>query len=787
MFSTIVPSKTALIKNFNWREYLIANTDLIDSGILTEELAIKHYYEIGARMKRPLKSKLFDWTQYIAINSDLIDRGYITKEKAEKHYIDNGYKEGRRIVLKDFDWVFYVYFNNHLIHAGINTQTKAIKHWIEYGRSEGLFTTIKPLEVCYQKMICHNYENIFDLYRNVYDITSYPHTSIDDPFINESSLHFIEKRNQPYFKPLKKQINLQDFLKDYEKVFLIVDFPCFGGGCSFFLNSIISHYKYHVTFLIVRNFKNKLYWYGNDEIIFEPYLNEHKSLEFIKQNKLKIEKVFFNSIVEHSNYFINEILNMNFDCTILTHDYSLFFKNPQMYYYDIHENMVEYKFNIHKFNRVITQHAGNLHSFGKYMNDYNNIIISALPDYRHFDKKIMNENKSKFVIGIIGDISDVKGYYVVNELWKKIQSKKNIELVIFGKVHIKDIKHQYSYHTIEDLNNLLITYKPNLLFETSLWPESFSFTLSLSMITRLPIIYQNKFYPCTVQRRLSLYNKGYSFNNIQNVTLKWILSKGQDYFFTIKPQIFYPPFWDEYFLNRECKTKHILNQQFNVVIITSKIYTSSKPFSYAPHRSIYSTQERFQQVQKTIESVREHIPDSFVVLYDNSDFNDHEYNVLNDLTDCFINHHNDAIVNEFTNNSIHKVFGEISQTFKMLEYIKNYFTNMNIKNLFKITGRYLINNSFDYNTYENDDIIFKRNKEVSDRAYYFTCFYKISGVKFDYFYEIMEELYEDIQNNAYEYEEWEVLLPMLLHKEFKTVDHLGITQDIAVWKDKSEI
>ena len=51
----------------------------------------------------------------------------------------------------------------------------------------------------------------------------------------------------------------------------------------------------------------------------------------------------------------------------------------------------------------------------------------------------------------------------------------------------------------------------------------------------------------------------------------------------------------------------------------------------------------------------------------------------------------------------------------------------------------------------------------------------------------MEELYEDIQNNGYEYEEWEVLLAMLLHKEFKTVEHLGITQDIAVWNDKSEI
>ena len=787
MFSSIVPSKSTIIKNFNWKEYLIANTDLIDSGIISEELALKHYYELGIRDKRPLKSKLFEWTQYIAINSDLIDRGYITKEKAEKHYIDNGYKEGRRIVLKDFDWIFYVYFNNHLIHAGINTQTKAIKHWIEYGRTEGLYTTIKPLELCYQKVIAHNYSDIFDLYRNVYDITTYPYTSIHDPYIDESKLHFIENRNQPFFRSLKTQTNLHDFLKDYEHVFLIIDFPCYGGGCSFFLNSIISYYKYHVTFLIVRNFKNKLYWYANDEILFDPYLNEHDSLEFIKQHRNKIEKVFFNSIVEHSNYFVNQILDMDFDCTILTHDYSLFFKNPQMYYYEIDEKIVEYKFNIHKFNRVITQHIGNIHSIGKYMKDYNNIIVSALPDYRHFDKKILNTNKNKFIIGIIGDISDVKGYYIVNELLRKIKSNKNIELIMFGKVHIKDVKQQYSYHNIEDLNKLLETYKPNVLFETSLWPESFSFTLSLAMITRLPIIYQNKFYPCTIQRRLSLYNKGYSFDNIKNVSLKWILNKGQDYFFTIKPQIFYPPFWDEYFLKRQCKTKHILNHHFNVVIITSKIYTSLKPFSYAPHRSIYSSQERFLQVQNTIASVRSHIPDSFIILYDNSDFNDNEYNILNDLTDCFINRHNDAIVNEFTNNSIHKVFGEISQTFKLVEYIKQYFSNMNIKNLFKITGRYVINDTFNYSIYENDDIIFKRNEEVTDRAYYFTCFYKISGAKFDYFYEIIEELYDDIQKNAYEYEEWEVLLPMLLHKEFKTVDHLGITQDIAVWDDKSEI
>ena len=86
-----------------------------------------------------------------------------------------------------------------------------------------------------------------------------------------------------------------------------------------------------------------------------------------------------------------------------------------MYYYDLNEKSVHYKLNIHKFNRVITQHIGNLHTFGKYMNDYNNIVVSALPDYRNSDRKIINSNKNKFVIGIIGDISDVKGYYLLNE------------------------------------------------------------------------------------------------------------------------------------------------------------------------------------------------------------------------------------------------------------------------------------------------------------------------------------------------------------------------------------
>ncbi len=773
--------------HFDWREYLIANTDLIDGGINTKELATKHYYEQGIRDRRKIKSN-FDWTQYIAINDDLIDKGLITKEKAQDHYISNGYLEQRRTLLQNFDWEFYIYFNNHLFHAGINTQTKAIKHWIEYGKSEGLITNIGPLRQNYKKIIEFDYNNIFDLFRNVYNVTLYQSSTISDKKLDERDLHYIEKRNNPYFKSLQKNDNMEEKIDmDIKEFILILDFPCFGGGCSFFLNTILSYYKQETNFLIVRNFHNRIYFYLNDEIIFTKPTNSQIAFDFLSKNKSKIRKVFFNSIVEHNAEFINNILDMNLDTTILTHDYSLFFKQPQLHYYDINESSVHYQLNIHKFNRVITQHIGNLHTFGKYMNDYNNIMISALPDYRNHDKKIINNNKNKFVIGILGDISDVKGYYILSELNKKIKNKKNIEIIVFGKVHIKDIKKQFSYHTINDLNHLLETHKPNIFIELSLWPESYSFTLTLAMITKLPIIYQNKFYPSTVQRRLSLYHNAYPFDNIEKVSLKWLLNKRQDYFFTIKPVIYYPPFWNYYFGKENSIKKNILNQHYNIVIITSKIYVTNKPLSYAKNRSIFSKEERYEQVQNTINSVRKYIPDCFILLYDNSEFDDNEFNTLRNLTDCFINHHNDEITNEFTDNSIHKLYGEIAQTYKMLHYLKKYYENINIRNMFKITGRYLINETFNFEQFDNDNNMFKRNEKVKDRSYFYTCFYKIAGTKFNDYYNIMEELYEDIQNGAYDYEDYEVVLPMLLYGEFEKVDHLGITQNISVWDEKSQI
>ena len=773
------------IEKFDWKEYLIANTDLIDGGINTEKLAKEHWINRGQLELRKIYTNEFDWVQYIAINQDLMETGCTTKNLVQEHYINNGHKEGRRTIIKDFDWEFYIYYNNHLMHTGINTHSRAVKHWVQYGSTEGLLTHITPLKVIYDNITSFNYTDIYDIYDNVNNIILYDNHLSNNSVLQEQNLHYINDRNQPLFKSLTVISDITE-LKKKKDIILIVDFPCYGGGCSFFINSIISHYKYDTTFLIVRNFKKKNFWYINDEQIFKMPTTEEQSIQFIHSIKSNISKIFFNSIVQHGQRFIESLFDLRIETTIITHDYSLFFDKSQLYYYEIDTMLNHNKLNVHKFNRIITQHIGNLHTFGKNMNNYSNIVVSALPDFRNSTQKIISKNTT-FIIGIIGDISDVKGYYVLNEISKKI-ANHNIEIVVFGKVHSKSIIKQFSYHNINDLNNLLETYKPNVLLELSLWPESYSYTLSLAMITQLPIIYQNKFFPCTVQRRLSLYNNAHMFDNIDQVSIDWILNKGQNYLYLIKPTIYFPPFWDSYFTT---KKDHIpfklLNQEYNIVIITSKIYTSNKPFSYIAERSIYTPQQRLEQTIETIKSIRKYIPNSFIVLYDNSILNDDEFQEINNLSDCFINHRNDDIINNFTDNSIHKLYGEIAQTYRILEYIRTYHTNMNVKNMFKITGRYILNETFDFNKLDNDDIVFKRNSDIEDRLYYFTCFYKIGGSKLQLFYDVIKELFDDISENAYEFEEWEVLLPNLLYGKFTTVDQLGVTQNIAVWDDKSKI
>ena len=140
----------------------------------------------------------------------------------------------------------------------------------------------------------------------------------------------------------------------------------------------------------------------------------------------------------------------------------------------------------------------------------------------------------------------------------------------------------------------------------------------------------------------------------------------------------------------------------NLVLITSIIKTPNTPLSYTNTRSIYSHEERYEQTKKTIQSVREKIPNVKILMVECSDLNEIQRDYLTRHCDYFLN-----IIDqpEKVNNiySPSKALGEGTMTIAAIEYIQQH--NIEFDNFFKITGRYWLSDHFNYENFENDNIV----------------------------------------------------------------------------------
>jgi hypothetical protein len=177
-------------------------------------------------------------------------------------------------------------------------------------------------------------------------------------------------------------------------------------------------------------------------------------------------------------------------------------------------------------------------------------------------KKINTKNKTT-IIGVLGNINNLKGYYIVEQLVLYSKTNKNIKVIIFGNINQFDetFVERYPYESISQLNELLILHKPNIWIETSLWPETYSFTLTIMMITGLPIFYQKKPYPSVIEDRLSTYKDYYGFENIDEIlsNINKVIQKKQNHFYTIEPAVYFNDLWDSYFGDNIEKSKSYVN------------------------------------------------------------------------------------------------------------------------------------------------------------------------------------------------------------------------------------
>jgi hypothetical protein len=156
-----------------------------------------------------------------------------------------------------------------------------------------------------------------------------------------------------------------------------------------------------------------------------------------------------------------------------------------------------------------------------------------------------------------------------------------------------------------------------------------------------------------------------------------------------------------------------------LVFITSIIKPPNTPLSYGT-RSVYTSQERFEQTKITIQSVKEKIPNSKIFLIECSDLNEQETNYFLQNTTYFLNLYNNANLR----NNMHspsKSLCEGTMTVCGLQFLIQ--NNIAYDNLIKISGRYYLSERFDFCNFMNDDIVIKYiNGDVNN---VFTGLYKI--------------------------------------------------------------
>ena len=370
-----------------------------------------------------------------------------------------------------------------------------------------------------------------------------------------------------------------DFLKNCDEInidlitecIFVVDFFNGGGGTTMFINFIISKYKYYNNFLVIRKIKNKLYLTLNDEYLIKTFENETDVFEFI--TKINVTKIFVNHLLDYSLSFFNNLYNYkckkNIKLITITHDYYMFFNKIQPTYKEMNTIIKDNtNFNLDFFDEIITQDVCNLNLINRYRKQKINMRLISLPDYYKREKCLEFINE-KITVGIIGNITTNKG---AEQLKHLIKIMPNVNFVVFGMFNCRNPNlNCYSYNSITVLNELLVKHKPDVLLELSIWPETYCYTLTLSLLTNLPLIILDKINESVIINRMKKISSNFiiikTLNEIKNYINELTVTKKTTTLYTISPRIHFSEGWNEMFISGYNK---------NVKMNTKLIYKDKK-------------------------------------------------------------------------------------------------------------------------------------------------------------------------------------------------------------------
>lgn len=170
------------------------------------------------------------------------------------------------------------------------------------------------------------------------------------------------------------------------------------------------------------------------------------------------------------------------------------------------------------------------------------------------------------------------------------------------------------------------------------------------------------------------------------------------------------------------KETHEKTHYENVVLVPSIIETPNTAFSYSNIRSIYSKRERLSQTKRTVKTIKEKIPGAFIVIVECSPLTENERSIFDKSADLFINLYDlgdPNIIEKIHSKS--KSWGEGTMTIQALETLNQ--RNIHFDRLFKLSGRYWLNEKFDYTRFIENNALANFYNDRMDAS---TILYKLT-------------------------------------------------------------
>ena len=127
--------------------------------------------------------------------------------------------------------------------------------------------------------------------------------------------------------------------------------------------------------------------------------------------------------------------------------------------------------------------------------------------------------------------------------------------------------------------------------------------------------------------------------------------------------------------------------------------------------SAYDEEQRFEQTLETIECIRKKVPESYVVLFECSSksIDEKQKDILKEKVDLFLEFYNEPVLQAIYENlearaeliTYGKSLLETRGLLNTLYVIKKHNLFSDSQRVFKMTGRYLLNDDFDIKDYES--------------------------------------------------------------------------------------